>query len=85
MKRNWLYLAIGASVLLLGSCTKDAEMNEALPQKTEATMEEFVPMTFEQTRALVGEVLGSDVAERIEPTSRRAVMCGCSSLMWTVC
>lgn len=45
-------------------------MNEVQPQKTEVTMEEFVPMTFRQTRALVGEVLGSDVAERIEPTSR---------------
>ena len=57
--------------ILLGSCTKEAEMkNEALPQNTETTMDAFKPMTFEQTRALVGEVLGSDVAERIEPTSR---------------
>lgn len=70
MKKTTIGMVLLCAILL-GSCTKDAEMkNEALPQNTETTMEEFVPMTFEQTRALVGEVLGSDVAERIEPTSR---------------
>ena len=44
-------------------------MSEVQPADIETT-EAFAPMTFEQTRALVGEVLGQDVAERIEPTGR---------------
>ena len=70
MKKTTIGMVLLCAILL-GSCTKEAEMkNEALPQNTETTMDAFKPMTFEQTRALVGEVLGSDVAERIEPTSR---------------
>ena len=69
MKKTTIGMVLLCAILL-GSCTKDAEMNEALPQNTETTMDAFKPMTFEQTRALVGEVLGSDVAARIEPTSR---------------
>lgn len=71
MKMNRLYsvMMIGAT-LLLGSCAKDAEaVSEVQPEDIETT-EAFAPMTFEQTRALVGEVLGQDVAERIEPTGR---------------
>ena len=70
MKKTTIGMVLLCAILL-GSCTKEAEMkNEALPQNTETTMDAFKPMTFEQTRALVGEVLGSDVAERIEPTNR---------------
>lgn len=69
MKKTTIGMVLLCAILL-GSCTKEAEMNEALPQNTETTMDAFKPMTFEQTRALVGEVLGSDVAARIEPTSR---------------
>ena len=63
MKKTTIGMVLLCAILL-GSCTKEAEMkNEALPQNTETTMDAFKPMTFEQTRALVGEVLGSDVAE----------------------
>ena len=80
MKKTTIGMVLLCAILL-GSCTKEAEMkNEALPQNTETTMDAFKPMTFEQTRALVGEVLGSDVA-----SNRRAAMCGYSSTMPTLC
>lgn len=54
-----------------GSCTKDADTpTDSQPSTPDVIVEEFTPMTFEQTRAHVSEALGSDVAERIEPTSR---------------
>ena len=60
MKKTTIGMVLLCAILL-GSCTKEAEMkNEALPQNTETTMDAFKPMTFEQTRALVGEVLGSE-------------------------
>ena len=82
MKKTTIGMVLLCAILL-GSCTKEAEMkNEALPQNTETTMDAFKPMTFEQTRAWWAKCW---VAMWPSASNRRAAMCGYSSTMPTLC
>jgi|GEM_PF-433496 len=57
--------------MFAGGCTKDVDTpTDSQPSPPDVIVEEFTPMTFDQTRVHVSEALGSDAAERIEPTSR---------------